>query len=298
MQRFHDLNYINLCDILQLVLLFYCFRTILQVKKEAFITIIDSHAHVVLPFPRQLELMDEGGIDKTILFSTVIHPETATDLATFEKEMATLDDILAGRKNPLQERIKSIEELARAVSLHPSRYIGFGSIPQGLALQDCRTWIEQHILAHQFKGIGELAPGTGQIDGLEPVFAASVELGPLPLWVHTFFPLTFDDIQKLIGLSARYPSVPLILGHMGGVYWRQTLKLVKDLPQVYLDLSATFTTIAPALVARELPERTLFASDAPYTSPLAARELLERAIPDKAVRERVFGLNIADLLKL
>lgn len=262
------------------------------------ITIIDSHAHVVLPFAQQLELMHKGGIDKTILFSTTIHPETATDLTAFEKEMATLDDILAGRKNPVQERIKSIEEVKQAIARSPSSYIGFGSMPLGLSLQECVAWIEQHIIANRFYGIGELAPGAGHIAELEPIFAASAELSPLPLWVHTFFPLTFTDIQQLLDLSAHYPSVPLILGHMGGVYWRQTLKLVKELPQVYLDLSATFTTIAPAIVARELPERTLFSSDAPYTSPVAARGLLEHAITDKAIRERVFGLNIAELLKL
>ena len=267
-------------------------------KKGETITIIDSHAHVVLPFDRQLKWMQEGGIDKTILFSTTLHPEMATDLTAFETEMATLDDILAGRKNPVLERIKSIEEVKQAIALNPSRYIGFGSMPQGLALRECVAWIEQHILANHFYGIGELAPGTGQIANLEPVFAASAELGSIPLWVHTFFPLTFTDIQELLGLSAHYPSVPLILGHMGGVYWRQTLKLAKELPQVYLDLSATFTTIAPALVARELPGRTLFSSDAPYTSPVAARGLLEHAITDQTIRERIFGLNIAELLKL
>jgi uncharacterized protein len=252
----------------------------------------------MLPFTRQTALMEAAAIDKTVLFTTTIHPEIATDLISLEKEMETLDDILAGRKNPSQERIKAIGELQQAIAFNPSRFIGFGSMPMGLDKHESQIWIEQYILGNRFYGIGELAPGNGQIGKLEPIFAASAILGPLPLWVHTFFPLTFTDIKELLGLAARYPTVPLILGHMGGVYWRQTLRLVKELPQVYLDLSATFTTLAPEIVARELPRRTLFSSDAPYTSPMAARHLIESAIEDPDVRERVFGANIADLLKL
>lgn len=37
--------------------------------------IIDSHAHVVLPVEKHIEMMDSSGIDKTILFSTLVHPE-------------------------------------------------------------------------------------------------------------------------------------------------------------------------------------------------------------------------------
>ena len=260
--------------------------------------IIDSHAHVMLPFSRQFEWMNEAGVEKTILFTTTIHPETTSDLSAFEAEMAILDDILAGRKNPAEERLKAMQELTQAIAFAPSRYIGFGSMPMGLDLQESMGWIENNIIPNHFFGIGELAPGSGQIAKLEPVFAASAKLGSLPLWVHSFFPLTFNDIRELLSISANYSSVPLILGHMGGVYWRQTLRLVKELPQVYLDLSASFTTLAPMIVARELPLRTLFSSDAPYTSPAAARNLMENAIRDTSVRARVFGENIAELLKL
>ncbi len=252
----------------------------------------------MLPFEKQLEWMDEAGVDKTILFSSTIHPETAPDLNAFEKEMAALDDILAGRKNPTQERLKAIEELTRSIDFNPSRYIGFGSMPMGFGMQESISWIEKHVIANRFHGIGELAPGTGQIAKLESVFAASAALGSLPLWVHSFFPLNFSDIQELLSLSAKYRTVPLILGHMGGIYWRQTLRLAKELPQVYLDLSASFTTLAPMMVARELPRRTLFSSDAPYTSPAAARSLMENAIKDPYIRARVFGENIAELLDL
>jgi len=258
--------------------------------------IIDSHAHVILPFHRQVELMHEANIDLTILFTTTIHPEIATDLDSFEKEMQILDDILAGRKNPSQERLTAINQIKEAITKYPGKYIGFGSMPMGLTFKESANWVEQYIVANGFYGIGEMAPGSGQISKLEPVFAASAELGNLPLWVHTFFPLNFDDITELLSIAKQYPTVPLILGHMGGIYWRQTLKLVKDIPNIYLDLSATFTTIAPTIAIQELPHRTLFSSDAPYTTPAVARTIIEHSIKDKYILERVLGANIAELL--
>ena len=48
--------------------------------------IIDSHEHVILPTEKQLENMDKGGVDKTILFTTTPHPEKAHNLKEFEQE--------------------------------------------------------------------------------------------------------------------------------------------------------------------------------------------------------------------
>jgi predicted TIM-barrel fold metal-dependent hydrolase len=260
--------------------------------------IIDSHAHVMLPQERQIEMMKQAGIERTILFATTIHPETARDIDEFATELKNLYDILNGRKNPVQERIASTTELAQIVKNNPEKYIGFGPIPLGLSYEENLEWIERYILANHFKGIGELAPGTGQAGKLEPLFQASHEAGDLPLWVHTFFPLSFADIKVLLGLAAKYPAIPLIVGHLGGVNWLDTLKAVRELPNVYLDLSATFTTVAPAFAIQEYPERTLFSSDAPYASPLVARSILEQIVPDKQVLQEVLGGNIARLLNL
>ena len=67
---------------------------------------------------------------------------------------------------------------------------------------------------------------------------------------------------------------------------------------MYLDLSAVFTTMAPAWAIRELPERVLFSSDAPYMDPAAARTLIEGLVPQSDLRDLVMGGNIARLLNL
>lgn len=260
--------------------------------------IIDSHAHVMLPKECQLQLMKEAGVDRTVLFSTTIHPETKSNLVDFEAELNTLYDILNGVKNPLEERVRSLEELVQVIKENPENYIGFGSIPLGLSYQENLAWISKYILANGLRGIGEIAPGSGQVEKLELLFKAAREAGNLPLWVHTFLPLNFTDIKNLLYLAKTYPTVPLIIGHLGGIHWLETLKAVRDLANIYLDLSATFTTMAPLFAIREYPDRTLFSSDAPYSSPLTARTILEQTVSDKEVLKEVLGGNIARLLKL
>ncbi|MBP2652183.1 MAG: amidohydrolase [Firmicutes bacterium] len=260
--------------------------------------IIDSHAHVMLPPEKQLQWMNEAGVDRTVLFTSSVHPETAKDIEGFAGELSKLYDILQGKQNLLQQRIQSIEELSGIIKENPQKYIGFGSIPFGLSYQENLTWITKYILGNGFKGIGEMTPGTGEIGKMEALFQAVQDSGNLPLWVHTFFPLDFTDIKELLQLSRKYPSVPLILGHMGGIHWLNTLKAIRDIPNIYVDLSATFTTVAPTFAIREYPDRTLFSSDAPYASPLAVRTVLEQIVDDKKILQMVLGGNIARLLKL
>lgn len=263
--------------------------------------IIDSHAHVILPTEKQLLMMEEASVDKTILFSTTPHPEKAHDLKSLEKELAILNNVLASNTS-LDERIKNIKnttaELKKVIDRNPSKFIGFGLVPLSLTYNKTADWINDNIIKNNFYGLGEFSPASGQVKYLEVVFRASNELGCLPIWVHTFHPLNFDDIKELIQLSSRYPKVPLILGHMGGIYWLDIIKLAKENCNIYLDLSAIYTVLAPKIAIKELPERTLFSSDAPYGNPLLFKKMIETISPDKKVSEQVLGGNIIKLLKL
>lgn len=260
--------------------------------------VIDNHAHVMFPQKLQIESMKNAGIDRTILFSSTVHPEQTKNLETFEEEMHKLYDLLNGIKNPIEERRHALEELATVVRGNPETYIGFGAIPLGLSYDENLVWIQKYIIANDFKGIGELVPSSGKIAQLEPLFRASAESGNLPLWVHTFFPLNFTDIKELVGLARKYSNVPTIFGHMGGSHWLDTLKAAREVPSIYLDLSATFTTIAPIFAIKEFPERTFFGSDAPYCLPLTAKTILEQNVSDQQVLKLVLGENITRLLQL
>lgn len=260
--------------------------------------IIDSHAHVVLPIEKHIKMMDDSGIDKTVLFSTLIHPEKSSNVKEFTTEMNRLNQILNNEVNPLQARLNALEEVSVAIKQHPNRFVGFGSVPLSFSSSDVtlNDWVEKLVKEQKMKGLGEFTLGPGQIPLLEPIFKAASDYTSLPIWVHTFHPLNLKDIQELFLLTQEYENVPVIYGHMGGIHWLQTIELIKNTKNAYLDISAFYTTYALSLAIKEIPERTLFSSDFPYGDPYLNLQAVKRHTSSGEVADRVLGGNILNLL--
>lgn len=266
--------------------------------------IIDSHQHVMLPTSLQLQKLDEAGVDKAILFTTMPHVEKApaATVQAISGEMQILYQLLDGQYSP-DERKKhmrsTIAELKQAIAAAPERFIGFGTVPLGLSASETSQWLEQYVIQNGFCGVGEFTPGNDtQMAQLETVFAAASDHPALPLWVHTFHPVTPNSLRILIALSQAYPTVPVIFGHMGGSNWLDVIAFCKDQPQVYLDLSAAFTPLSVKTALTEVPERCLYASDAPFGEPWLSRQLIEFVSPSASVTQLALGDNIAQLLSL
>ena len=262
--------------------------------------IIDSHEHLMLPIEMQIEKLNQAGVDKAILFSTVPHPERAKNLAELRGEMNILYRVLAGANNKEANRermIKNNNELAMQMKKYPERFFGFGAVPLGMSEPETSSWLEENILSNEFKGIGEFTPGSDeQIRQLEVIFQAVNNFSNLPIWVHTFNPVTISGIHILMELCEKYPSVPVIFGHMGGSNWIDVIDFAKSHKYVYLDLSAAFASIATRIAISELPERCLYSSDAPYGEPYLYRQLIEFVSPSQEVANMVLGNNILQLL--
>lgn len=264
--------------------------------------IVDSHEHIMLPTEKQLKMMDEAGIDKTILFCSAPHPEKAVSLDEVEAEMNALYKVLAGASSKeanVTRQKKNIADLVTIIKNYPNRFLGFGSVPFGMSLIETQDWISDNIVANALQGVGEFTPGNEQqILQLDTIFQALMETKICPIWVHTFNPVTMEGIKLLMGLSEKYPEVPVIFGHLGGTNWIEVIKFAKTHENVYLDLSAAFASIATKIALIELPERCLFSSDAPYGEPYLYRELVEFVSPSKAIAKRALGDNIMELLHI
>ncbi len=261
--------------------------------------IIDSHEHLMYPTSKQLEMMDIAGVEKAVLFSTTPHPERAGTLAELEREMSVLNAVLSGSLTPEERRIKiahTTEEMCAVIRGHRDRFYGFGMVPLGLSFAECCEWIERYIVANGLRGLGEFSPASGQVRQMEVIFKASSAFKHLPLWIHTFSPITKTDILELTALCEKYPQVKVIFGHMGGTNWIDAIHAAKNQLNIYLDLSAVFTTLAPFYALKELPERTLYSSDAPYGSPLLNRSMVEQISPNSRVVQQVLGENLLTLL--
>jgi len=261
--------------------------------------IIDGHSHVTLPIESHITAMDEAQIDKTILFSTTLHPETAKNATEVKKSLAYLNDLLAGKKGSIMEaRKKSIQELIKAIRQFPDRFVGFGAVPPNLDLDTTMRFVDEFIRQNHLAGMGEFTLGPGQAHLMENTFKASLEFGHLPVWIHAFFPLTFDDIKKIAELANQYPGTPVILGHLGGCNWLETMDLVKKNPNLYLDTSAFFSTFVLGTVINEIPDKCVFGVDRPYGDIQLSKEAVLKVSNTSSVAEVVLGENIARILGL
>lgn len=261
--------------------------------------IIDGHSHVTLPVEMHIKDMDAAGIDKTILFSTSFHPEVAENAQEVKVAMAYLGDLLAGKKGSMTEvREQSIAELMAVINQYPTRYMGFGAVPLGLDYQTTMAYVERNIKRNRLSGMGEFTPGTGQIQLLENIFKASSEFGNLPLWIHAFFPLEIQDIREISEYAKQYPHSPIILGHLGGSNWLETMDLVKELPNLYVDTSAYYSTFVLGIVINELPEKCIFGVDRPFGDLALSQETILKVAKTPVIAEAVLGGNIMRLLDI
>lgn len=260
--------------------------------------IIDGHSHITLPVEAHIQRMDEAGIDKTVLFSTTFHVERAKNAQEVKENMQFLDDLLTGKKGSMVEARKaSIAELKEAVLKYPNRYIGFGAVPIGLGVADTKKYINDYILENQFSGIGEFTFGAGKADLLEPIFEAVNQIKPMPIWIHAFYPLELSDIQKIANFALSYPSIPVILGHLGGFHWMKTMELVEKIPNLYLDTSAYYSTFVLKTIIREIPTKCIFGVDEPFGDLIMAKQEILKYAKTKQEADLILGENIIQILK-
>ena len=82
-----------------------------------------------------------------------------------------------------------------------------------------------------------------EIQAVELIFLSLIHIYRIyPLWIHTFLPVTKEMIFSLVDLCKKFPTVPIIFGHLGGTNWMELIELAKTVPNIYLDLSCLLYT--------------------------------------------------------
>ena len=263
--------------------------------------IIDSHEHLIFPVEEQIKKLEKAGVDKAILFTTTPHPENADTLEKFKSEMSVLFKILGG-KNTLEDNMQRMKRdiltLMPVLKKYPEKFYGFGPVPLGLSLEDTILWIEKYIISNGLKGLGEFTPGNDeQIKQLETIFEALEKLEcNLPIWIHTFDPVTLSGIKKLEKITEKYSEIPVIFGHMGGYNWLEVTDFVKNTSNAYIDLSAAFSSLAVKIAINEVPEKCFYSSDAPYGEPFLSKNMIEYLSPSEEIKNMILGENILKIL--
>ncbi len=143
----------------------------------------------------------------------------------------------------------------------------------------------------------------------DPILSLCEERGMFVITHAGFDPVAPDHIHvtpdMILEVLARYPRLTFIAAHTGGVQREDEVLSKLCGTRVYLDtsLSAARASRSPAAgetCARILqahdPDRILFATDSPWSTPSEELAFLEAAVPDEATMEKILSRNAERLL--
>jgi uncharacterized protein len=146
---------------------------------------------------------------------------------------------------------------------------------------------------------------------MHPVYQACVEMG-LTVLSHTGPARggeSFAEVSAFAPMLAEFPGLSVLLAHLGGGKWQDTLDVARAFPNAAFDLSEIIEWLgAPnAPTAAELaqlirdigPERVVLGSDYPWYEPEHSAELvLSLPVLSQAEKNAILGENAARILRL
>jgi uncharacterized protein len=146
---------------------------------------------------------------------------------------------------------------------------------------------------------------------MHPVYQACIELG-LTVLSHTG-PAKggepFGEVPAFAPMLAEFPGLSVLLAHLGGGKWRETLAIAQAFPNVAFDLCEIIewagapnapTSEELAGLIRDIgPERVVLASDYPWYEPSHTAELVQSLpVLSQGEKNAILGENAARILHL
>jgi len=146
---------------------------------------------------------------------------------------------------------------------------------------------------------------------LHPVYQACTEMG-LTVLSHTGPARDgepFAEVPAFAPMLAEFPGLTVVLAHLGGGKWQDTLAVARAFPKVAFDLCEIIewagapgapTAAELATLIRDIgPERVVLGSDYPWYEPAHTAELVESLpVLSRAEKDAILGENAARILRL
>jgi uncharacterized protein len=241
--------------------------------------IIDAHVHIQnadsAHLDRVLAAADRAGIDKLCVSSL---SRTWSEFPTAAQIEEAAQDVLD------------------ACSAHPGRFVGgvyvsadhvgvsLDMIERCIANGTCRfvkLWISQY----------------ADDPRLDPVYERAISLDA-PVLAHSWIKATGNmtcesTCHNVVNAARRHPALKIWLAHFSG-RWEETARVVRDTPNVCIDLSGGEPEdgILECLLQHVETERVFFGSDAPGRSFAVQMTKVTSAEIGDAERETILGGNI------
>ncbi len=135
----------------------------------------------------------------------------------------------------------------------------------------------------------------------DPGYAPALEIADqrgLPVLMHTWGGSRYDGPEEVRGVAERYPNARLLLGHSCHGDWDAAVRLARDFPNIYLELTAVFDDrgVIETFVQEAGSDRMLFGTDLPWFDPHHAIGVLMNADITDDDRHNICHRNAEKLL--
>ncbi|HJN16566.1 MAG TPA: amidohydrolase family protein [Armatimonadota bacterium] len=157
--------------------------------------------------------------------------------------------------------------MVEVIEQHPDRFRGYLGLnpnyPDTLRAELDRYDSLEGLVGLKFLSDYHQYPITGE--EYVPAMEHAQERG-LPILMHTWGGSAFDSPQQVAELAARYPTVPLLMGHAGYGDWDAAIETANDHPNTYLELTAAYhlNGVLERFCNEAGSERVLFGTDLPW----------------------------------
>ncbi len=286
--------------------------------------IIDAHHHLesaVLAPERIVSLMDEGGVGKAVILASpgefIPHtPEIQIKIfrallrhaggpaRRLYEGLVRGGRIKAGRRlYRIRERPDN-EEVAALLRSRPERFVALAFLNPAADPRAAAGELVRLVEEEGFRGLKAHA-WWHKIDLLEDLLplAKLCEERGLPLLLHLGGGPRSGDAR---GLADACPRLKLILAHLAVPYFEKLWPLVKERPNLFVDISGPYVDRASVVRAFRFlgAGKLIFGTDAPYGlmtdgggySYERFVGYVRRLPCSEADKERIFWKNFADLL--
>jgi predicted TIM-barrel fold metal-dependent hydrolase len=194
------------------------------------------------------------------------------------------------------------DSVAKAVALHPSRFVGFFMIDP--TREDAIAYAKRSLdeglrticlfpAMHRYASHDERVARVFELAAARPGTSVFAHCGVLSVGVRkklglpSLFDMRFGNPLDLHALALKYPTVPIVIPHFGAGLLREALMLADLCPNVMLDTSSSNSWIkyTPGLTLEQVfetalkvlgPERLLFGTDSSFFPRGWNREVYDR----------------------
>lgn len=215
----------------------------------------------------------------------------------------------------MAERLRAFNRWACDVAARTRRIIPFVAVdPWAMSPEDNAAHLRELAERHGARGI-KLHPIVQRFEPgdprMEPVYRTCVELG-LVVLSHSGTakgPTQYAEPRAFGRLLRQHPDLTLVLAHLGGGSWRQTLEVARAFPGVWFDCCEIIEWLgapkAPtgAQLARLIqeigPGRVMLGTDFPwYDLDRTVERVMDLPLLAREEKEAILGANALRLLGL